>query len=116
MKTKEITLSNGNKTDVFVHFSNKFKGKGGWLILCEVDYKRKESKVFSTYTADSTFIDALSELRGSDPTEDEIQQAYIDRFWDERLEADIAEWIEEIEATQDEPTLDQLRDYGHKNK
>jgi len=86
-----ITISNGQKIDLPMYFSNTFKGRGGWNINIEADL---DGEKFNShvYTTDSRFID---DLNNDDLSWDEKQQYYADNFLSE-FDEELCEWIEDI--------------------
>lgn len=70
------------KQDVFVHYSHKFKGRGGWIVECNVNCDNVKT-VFTTYTTDSMFIDKLRDMRDDDAAHEDIQMEYHNRFFHE---------------------------------
>jgi hypothetical protein len=86
--------SNGQQFNVQLYFSQEFKGRGGWNILCEVTFK-EERKTFKIYTTNTHFIDQISEMKADDCTWNEIQNAYKLEAFDE-LKEEVIEWLEEF--------------------
>jgi|GEM_PF-2360053 len=74
-----ILNKDGKEIELPIHFSNEFKGKGGWNIKCVVSFE-DEKKTFTTYTTNTRFFDNLSELRSSDPTWEEVQDFYKEEY------------------------------------
>lgn len=95
MKT---TIENykGEQFEIENHFSQEFKGRGGWNINCEVSFKG-EKKKFRHYTTDSMFIDGISDMKADDASSEEIQNAYKEKAF-YSMEESILEWCEEINA------------------
>jgi len=93
---ENITLSNfkGETFTASVYFSNEFKGRGGWNIICEVS-ANGQKKSFKEFTTNSGFIDALGDLRAENSSWETIQEFYYDNFF-EGFEEIILEWLEGI--------------------
>lgn len=91
-----ITTESGKQYEIDLYFSNTFKGRGGWNINLEANYKREKFKT-NIYTTNSQFLDELSRLKAEDESWDTIQQFYADEFL-HLFETDLSQWCEELES------------------
>jgi len=94
-----IEIENGQEVEFRIDFRSEFKGRGSYNIIADVLYfpNKGEQKrnSFKRFTTDAPFIDSITEMKADDPSSDELDQAYYDRFFDD-FEERIIDWIREI--------------------
>jgi len=99
MTTTGNNLEVVNNQELNLYYTQLFKGRGGWNIICEVvlgkgdGYVGGATKTFTTYTTDTLFIDLISDLKADDASSDQIQREYHEHFY-YKIEDSIAEWLD----------------------
>lgn len=82
MASESLTNYDGVEYIFDIFFFHEFKGRGGYNIMCNIDFEGNQ-KTFRCYTTDTEFIDNINKLKAEDESLETIQEAYKENFFEE---------------------------------
>ena len=90
---KIITTFTNKEIEITINSREKLTGYGNWDIIFDISDYKLNHKEFKVHTTDCRFIDSIVEFKADNPTADEIDELYFEKFF-YKIEESVYEWIE----------------------